>query len=315
MITIAHIVNPVKVPEERDLSYAQPITFETFKVAKKFSRETVNITHYSVQYDEDIGIIPDHIEVLGNLERSLLDIGDYAYKFPFMKDIFDAVYHNSQTDYIMFSASDISLMPYFYDSVLKLINDGHDSIIINRREIPDDKKEVEDIPSLWAHVGVKHSGWDCYVFKREIYPNLNLGDIVFGARGYGGCMYTNLRFHAKKFIEVTDGHLTFHVGISGTSIRQYTDRKWMKANLHNDNQLEIILREMISKSNDTDTSKCWLSHWLLEITGRKQRHINALENGNESAPKHMGYWWAKQLKKKLGNRFSSISQHLLKDVD
>ena len=54
-----HLINPVKVKEDRDLFYAQPVTFETFKIAKNFSH--ISIDQCSVQFEEDRETVLENI--------------------------------------------------------------------------------------------------------------------------------------------------------------------------------------------------------------------------------------------------------------
>ncbi|RPJ75271.1 MAG: hypothetical protein EHM20_09215, partial [Alphaproteobacteria bacterium] len=226
-----HVTSPVKVSEDRDLFFAQPVTFETFKLAKEFSAPSLSVEQCTVQFEEDCEVVPSHIRILDNLLGSILDLGDFAYKYPFMKEILDITYNNSVGyDYIVFSHVDISLMPYFYNSVLELINKGHDAIIINRRSIADRFKTKDDLPLMWAEVGEIHPGWDCFVFKRNLYPKFNLEKGVIGAVSSGRILFYNLMFHSEQLLELKNSHLTFHLGFSPTTTRQYADKNWIKVN-------------------------------------------------------------------------------------
>ena len=54
MITIAHIINPVKVPITSDLYYAQPITFETMRIAKQYVEGKIEVHLFSANFLEDV---------------------------------------------------------------------------------------------------------------------------------------------------------------------------------------------------------------------------------------------------------------------
>jgi len=289
LISIAHIINPVKTSEERDLYFAQPVTFESFRLAKEFAATEVIVDHYTAQFEEDREIIPGHIKILFNLTRSIMDEGDYAFKLPFIKDILDRCYESSSADYIVYSDSDIALMPYFYSSVKSMIDEGCDAIIINRRDIPADRKDIGDLPYMWAQAGHKHPGWDCYVFKRDLYPKFNLGEIIVGAVGDGTVMQSNLRYYSKKFIELEDAHLTFHLGISPRGTTQYTDHNWIKVNMHNDGQVKKILNEMIESANGKDME--WAHQRLENLKIRRKKYREGLY-GAERFP---GYWRMKKV--------------------
>lgn len=77
---IAHIINPVIVPESSDLFIAQPITFETMNIAKEYAKPEVEVTLFSAQYSEDHGLIPDFFHKTSDLDRSVLDFGNFKEK-------------------------------------------------------------------------------------------------------------------------------------------------------------------------------------------------------------------------------------------
>ncbi|NEN93578.1 MAG: hypothetical protein F6K48_33760, partial [Okeania sp. SIO3H1] len=89
VLNLAHIINPVVVPESSDLFVAQPITFQTMKNAQTHAKGKVNVTLYSAQYPEDESIIPDGFVKTPNLETSVLDVGKFLVprKLPLIKDI------------------------------------------------------------------------------------------------------------------------------------------------------------------------------------------------------------------------------------
>ena len=51
---------------------------------------------------------------------------------------------------------------------------------------------------MWSEIGHKHPGWDCYVFKKDLYKKFNLGDTIVGAVGDGEALRANMKFHSKK---------------------------------------------------------------------------------------------------------------------
>lgn len=290
----AHIINPVKVSEDRDLHFAQPVTFESFKLAKEISASEIIVDHFTAQFEEDREIIPDHFKILDNLTRSVMDVGDFSFKLPFIKDILDKCFENTDADYMIYSDSDIALMPYFYSSVAKMIEDGHDAIIINRRDITDEKKDIKDIPFMWSQVGHAHPGWDCYVFKREMYPYFNLGKTIVGAVGDGRVMQSNLKYHSKNFIELENAHLTFHLGISPRRETQYIDLNWVKVNMHNDEQVERIVSDMIKLADGKDME--WAHARLENLERRKKRNLESLHG----AKRYIGYWRLKKVLNMFG---------------
>jgi len=149
-----------------------------------------------------------------DLDRSVLDLGQFQVprKLPILKDILDRLYEASDADYFIYTNSDIGLMPYFYLTIKKLIEDGHDSFVINRRTISDKYKEIDEIPQMCSEVGEPHKGYDCFVFKREDYPKYVLGDVCLGIAWVGRALLANLFVNTNKFYEFKNLHMTFHLG-------------------------------------------------------------------------------------------------------
>ncbi len=103
---IAHIINPVKVPEDRDLSWQQPITFETMRRAKVLSSAIeleLDIELVATLYPEDKGYgIEDFIKT-EPLEMSVLDVQSFRIprKLPLFKEILQKLYDTSDADYFI----------------------------------------------------------------------------------------------------------------------------------------------------------------------------------------------------------------------
>ena len=89
MLRINHIINPVKVTERSDLFIAQPVTFESMRVAQEYSGDSVEVALYTTQYEEDRPIIPQGLVKTKDLKRSMQNIRgkEFDRKLPFIKDI------------------------------------------------------------------------------------------------------------------------------------------------------------------------------------------------------------------------------------
>ena len=247
MIKIAHIINPVKVDKTSDLYIAQPIAFETIKKAKEFTNDSVNVDLFSTQFPEDVDFVPHFFRKTENLERSVLDLGTFKEKrkLPILKDILDRLYISSNADYFIHTNCDIALIPNFYISIAKIIEKGYDAFVINRRTIPDNYSKIEDIPLMYSEIGESHKGWDCFIYKRSLYKEFELGNVCVGIGGVGRIFVWNLVSKAKKFKEFKNCHLTFHIG---------NDRIWLKENYldykkHNRQEAHSILKKIAFKFN------------------------------------------------------------------
>lgn len=215
MIKIAHIIHPVRVAKTSDLIIAQPITFETMRRAAEFAAGTADVSLYAVQYhDEEPMPLPGCFIRTPDLERSIQDIKTFKKKrkLALIKDILDSLYHNTDADYLIYTNVDIAVQPYFYQVAARIIREGHDAFIINRRTIPDTYTHPDDIPLMYAEAGEKHKGWDCFVFKRSLYPEFDVGKAIIGTGWIGRVMIANLAGLGKRFKIFTDLHATFHIG-------------------------------------------------------------------------------------------------------
>jgi len=213
-LSIAHIINPVVVLSNSDLFIAQPITFESMRIAGNYAKNKIDIEFYSAQYQEDRPVVPGFITKTVDLNRSILDITPTICKrkLPFIKDILDRLYDSSKADYFIYTNVDIALAKDFYICVSKIINSGYDAFTITRRTVSRDIKTIEDIPRMYMEKGTPHPGWDCFVFSRNLYTQFRLDDIIIGYPGIGRVLLANCFRYADRFGIFREEYLTFHIG-------------------------------------------------------------------------------------------------------
>lgn len=195
---------------------AQPITFQSMLNAKKTLKKPDKITLYTTQYEEDKGIIPEGFTILPNLKRSVLDVNSTLNKrkLPLIKDILTALFEVSDADYFIYTNADIGLMPNFYSEVFKTIEKTNcDAIIINRRRLKSIYSSHEQLEALYKDKGRSHPGFDCFVFKRELFEKFILDEICVGIPFLGVSLAYNIFSFSENPIYVFDKHLTFHIGM------------------------------------------------------------------------------------------------------
>jgi len=240
VIKLAHIVNPVIVPPSSDLHIAQPITFETMRIAQAFAADCLTVSLFSAQYAEDRSIVPDAFQLTPDLDRSVQDVGLFQKprKLPLIADILDRLYAATDAEYLIYTNVDIALMPSFYLTVKAAIDQGYDAFAINRRTISKTYSNLSELPLMFAEVGTPQGGHDCFIFRRDVYPKYLLGNVCIGAAKIGKVLLLNLMIHSKRFFEFCDWYLTFHLG---------NDRAWKALELqdyfnHNEGELIRIFR-------------------------------------------------------------------------
>ncbi len=248
MHTIAHIINPVKVPITSDLHYAQPITFETMRRAKAYAQNKVQVELLTTQFPEDHEIIPNYFTKTPNLTQSVLDVNDASFKkarkLPLIKDILDRAYQHSQADYIVYTNVDIAVMPSFYEAINSIINQGHDAFIINRRRVANHYTSVAQIPLMVSEVGRAHPGFDCFVFHRKLYPHFVLDDICVGIPFIGISLAHNLFCFASNFKLFTNLHLTIHIGME--IMKNWGDKDYYQ---HNQQAFKQVRKQLMPHFN------------------------------------------------------------------
>lgn len=211
----AHIINPVIVPVNSDLHRAQPITFETMKTAQEFAAlKGIGVEQYTACYQEDQSLTPHNMKQTKLLDRSILDYGEFSKqkKLPMLQDILQRVYEKSDAEYIIYTNVDIALMPHFYVTAEKIMNEGYDVVNIFRRTLGNHYQNIDEIPDMYADLGSDHPGTDCFIIKRELIPKLDLQNVVIGAQFVAFSLRVNLHLFANKIKEFNRLHMTFHIG-------------------------------------------------------------------------------------------------------
>jgi len=214
MRTFAHVINPVIKPDGHELAIAQPATFESMRVARDGAAVPGDVELWAVTYPEDQSLVPPWFRQIPLGERSFRDIHQVtdAPKLPRIADILAPVAVSSQSDYLIYSNVDIGVMPFFYDALDLLLDEGWDSIIINRRTIHSSAPIREKLVALWMLAGDPHPGYDCFVFPRSWFSDLELGELCVGLPGFDWLLAVNIWVRSQRNYTFLDAHLTFHIG-------------------------------------------------------------------------------------------------------
>ncbi len=214
MLSIAHIINPVKVDQSSDLFTGQPITFESMLRAKTVVGNRFEIQLFTTQYPEDHNIIPAEFIKLPDLKRSVLDIASFSVprKLPLIADIINQLDEYSDAEYFIYTNVDIGLMPDFYIRVAEFIGKGHDAFIINRRRLSTIYTRKDQLEKIYQDKGKPHPGFDCFVFHRSLCPFFRFDHICVGIPFIGVTFAHHLFCFAQNFKLFDKAHLTFHIG-------------------------------------------------------------------------------------------------------
>ncbi|HKK16863.1 MAG TPA: hypothetical protein VJ981_09145 [Gammaproteobacteria bacterium] len=222
---IDHIVNVTEIDDSKKSSYlhiAQPVTLRSMITAKKKAVGVVDTGLYAIKHRDEKVEIPAEFKLAPDIEK-------YAWEYipalgnilpgkplPRLADIISGLYAVSDADYLIYTNLDIGLFPDFYTDVKTIIDDGYDAFCINRIDLPKkyngvllDINNMELIPQVPGH---KHIGIDCFVFKREIVPRLELGNVYIGFPPVGMVLKTQIEKHSRYFKWFKDRVITYHIG-------------------------------------------------------------------------------------------------------
>lgn len=183
--------------------------------AKGEAKKEVSVELLSAQIAADRYLISPAFRCTSDLTRSVLDNDSFQKQLhlPILKDILDRAYNESDAEYLIFTNADIGLQPHFYQQVNAFINAGHDAFMINRRRIPAKFQSASQLELMYAEKGLKHPGFDCFVFKRELYPKFSLAAVCIGVPFIGITLSQNVFCYAENPKVFTDEFLTFHIGL------------------------------------------------------------------------------------------------------
>ena len=250
MTSIAHIINPFKA----DNREKHPLVYQSMLSAQKMATDSVDVQLYGTVFQEDSECMPEGFNGTTNLKRSILDVRPFSVqkKLPLIYDILDKAYEETTADYLVYTNMDIILMPQFYLVVDAYIREGHDSIIINRRDVvATENNTLNTLPKIWSAIGDPSAGYDCFVFKRSQYPSYVTDKCCIGVSAVDMGIATNLMAFAENFLFLTEEHITCHLG---------NDRAWMqeefddltKHNYREFSKVWTVLQERLSQQYDKD---------------------------------------------------------------
>ena len=215
MHSIAHIINIFQPAETSDLKLAQEVTLASMIRARKCSKYPDRIQLLSAQTEADLPMVPEEFNATSVLDRDVTDLFSFSKKMqlPILKDILDRLYNESDAEYLIFSNVDIGVQPDFYEAVNDMIDAGHDAFMINRRRIEAKFNSVDQLDEMLSEEGRKHPGFDCFVFKRELYPKFSLAEVCIGVPFIEITLSQNLFCFAENPKVFADEFLTFHIGM------------------------------------------------------------------------------------------------------
>ncbi len=207
------------------MGIAQPITLESMRQARLFAGPDSAIKLYVSHFEDENLDLPSEFRSLSYLTRSVLDLNHnlLGRQLPLIGDLFAKTEEMDDFDYLLFSNMDIGLMPSFYVSVQHYIQQGHDAIVINRRRLSKKYTSVNQLPEIYADLGLSHPGFDCFVIKKDLLSKFILDTICVGIPFLEASLVHNIIAFSARPKWVMDAHLTFHIGLDVLSEKRLKD--------------------------------------------------------------------------------------------
>lgn len=229
MSTFSHIINPVSENENSNLFAIQKITLQSIVECRKRLQPTHSVELIAVAFSEALAQVGDQFDKTFVLQRSIVDVHSFSVprKLPIIHDILSLGVDNASHEYIIFTNTDISLMPDFYNVVNYYCAKSHDAIVINRRRIPAKLKDAP-LEVMQAHVGYAHTGYDCFIFRKQLFQKFIPATICIGIPPAGNDIFYNLFAFAENPLLLTERHLTFHLGMELR--KEWGSKEYLKFN-------------------------------------------------------------------------------------
>lgn len=234
-ISLAHIINTIAPSDNAGMYKTQELTIRTMLAAQKNAPAGLEVRLLSAQFANARPHLPAEFHATTDLVTvaSSYPGVSTSLKLPLIKEIFSRLNEDTSSTHFVFTNLDICLMPFFYGTVETYLKEGHDAIVINRRRIPAAFAEEKNLEVLYAEAGQTHTGYDCFVFSRELLQKFVLRDIFIGVPPAGNDIFYNLFAFAENPVLLTEKHLTFHVGMDLV-------KPWGTPGLHAHNQKEFM---------------------------------------------------------------------------
>ena len=258
-IHLVHIVNPVDAPAGSALARAQVATYESMRRAAAYSSlfdKDTQVSIVAAPMPEDTGAVPaDFIRL-----PDLTDVSSAQASFnverrlPLLREIISrgADYARSSDraadTFIVFTNTDIGLLPHFYTYATWLVRHGHDTAIINRRGVVDSYQVPADMPAMLSDYGYIHPGLDCFIFDAAMADSFADFNSIIGMGFVMRPLLFNLMAYAEKPVILTDAHATFHLGFD----EDWRDNRYDDYERHNREACIRTIEELCQRDADVE---------------------------------------------------------------
>ncbi len=237
----AHIINTVSPADNASLASVQALTVATIHAARANAMGKVEVELLSAQYENARATLPGGFLATSNLKECAANRKELntKLKLPLLREILSKLNESKDATHFVYTNLDICVMPFFYETIASYVEQGYDAIVINRRRISARYLQEKDLNLMYAQAGGTHTGYDCFVFSRELLSKFIFKDIFIGTPPSGNDLFYNVFTFAKNPVLFAEKHLTFHAGMD-------LHKEWGDAgvNVFNQQQFMLLLKEL-----------------------------------------------------------------------
>jgi len=213
------MINPYTVTDTLESGRHQKMTHDAMCAARGFDGHDIELV--SVQHQDDPDLTPEGFQRSRDLDRTVADINEFRNSQP-LPLLFDILERGAElagpNDIIIYSNSDIVLMPHFYSAIRDFVAYGFDAINICRRTIGDHAMYDNHRNFARSDIGNYHPGSDCFVFSKELFSQFIPNNSCIGKLGMPQSLLCNMATSARQMLILRNVHLTYHLG---------DDREWL----------------------------------------------------------------------------------------
>ena len=226
---LVHLLSPYRLLncDERYCPYDQAQTVAIASIQRAASHVTrASVTLAATAFVDEADVVtPDNFLRLDPLLRSTQsEFVDFVSdkRLPFIADIFDGLktHRDFPTfDYVIYTNSDIIVHERFYDIVARAIDHGHDAFTINRQTVSAVSEDgvlfsALELDRIFALEGGEHPGSDCFVIRRDIFEQIELGNLYLGFPPFANFILFQIEALAENYrvFESNELKATYHLG-------------------------------------------------------------------------------------------------------
>lgn len=218
MYHFLHVLNPYACAPDGEAYLVQQRTLESLAAAAAFADGVVRVS-FVIRADPADAALPAGVAGLPNrierpLARFACDLKSFEVprRLPVLSDLLDLELPSDDRAFVVYTNMDICTSPFFYTECVRMLKDGADCMVINRRTV--DKGYLErPLNEGFVAESTRHPGHDCFVMPASFLARIRPPDTILGIGFvFRPLLLACILHHGRRFVEHADAYLTMHFG-------------------------------------------------------------------------------------------------------